>query len=185
MGDQYCTVCTIVRRGWGWGGAGFDGPQVTSFHRVCQHLWLRSSVVPRLKPDVRQRLSFPHWLSLSYWGQGGISSFWSRSPECQARSGCVPSRMYTPLSQHCNPCHRGPRGACSDWKNNKRSKSLGWLLTEIQATSNVPSVTSSSVASPSLLKHTFRSEISWSLRADHFPRLLLSLPFGRGVLLGR
>ena len=185
MGEHHCTVCTIVSGGWWWGGAGFDGPQVTSFHRVCQHLWLGSSVVPGLKPDVRQRLPFPHWLSLSYWGQGGIPSFWSRSPECQARSGCVPSRMYAPLSQHCNPCHRGTRGACSGWKNNKRSKSPGWLLTEIQATSNVPSVPSSSVVSPSLLKHTFWSDISWSLKADHFPRLMLSLPFERGVLLGR
>ena len=70
-------------------------------------------------------------------------------------------------------------------ENNKRSNSPGWQLTEIQATSKVPSVPSSSVASPSLLKHTFWSEISWSLTADHFPRLLLSLPFGRGVLLGR
>ena len=99
--------------GGGEDGAGFDGPQVTSCLRVCQHLWLGSSVVSRLKPDVRQRLPFPHWLSLSYWGQGGIPSFWSRSPECQARSGCVSSGMYTPLSQHCNPCHRGTRGACS------------------------------------------------------------------------
>ena len=143
-----------------------------------------SSVVPRLKPDVRQRLPFPHWISLSYWGQGGLPSFRSRGPECKARSGCVPSRMYAPLSQHCNPSHRGTRGACSGWKNNKRSKSPGWLLTEIQATSNVPSVPSS-VASPSLLKHTFWSDISWSLKADHFPRLMLSLPFERGVLLGR
>ena len=185
MGEHHCTVCTIVSGGWWWGGAGFDGPQITSFHRVCQHLWLGSSEVPRLKPDVRQTLPFPHWLSLSYWGQGGIPSFWSRSPECQARSGCVPSRMYAPLSQHCNPCHRGTRGACSGWKNNKRSKSPGWLLTEIQATSNVPSVPSSSVVSPSLLKHTFWSDISWSLKADHFPRLMLSRPFERGVLLGR
>ena len=152
---------------------------------MCQHLWLGRSMVPGLRPDVSQSLPFPHWLSLSYWGQGGIPSFWSRSPEYQPRSGCVPSSMYTPLCQHCNPCHRGTRGACSGWKNNKRSKSPGWLLTEIQATSNVPSVPSSSVASPSLLKHTFWSDISWSLTADHFPRLLLSLPFGRGVLLGR
>ena len=106
--------------------------------------------------------------------------FLSRSPECQARSGCVPSRMYTPLSQDCNPCHRGPRGACSGWKKNKRSKSPCWLLTEIQATSNVPCVPSPSVASPDLLKHTLWSEIAWSLRAVHFPRLLLSLPCGRG-----
>ena len=184
MGEHHCTVCTIVTWWWGGAGAGFNGLQVTSFLRVCQHLWLGSSVVPGLKPDVRQRLPFPHWLSLSYWGQGGIPSFWSRSPECQARSGCVPSRMYVPLTQHCNPCHRGPREACSGWKNNKRSKSPGWLLTEIQATSNVPSVPSSSVASPALLKHTFWSETSWSLTADHFPLLQLSLHYERGVLLG-
>ena len=36
MGEHHCTVCTIVSGGWGWGGAGFDGPQVTSFLRVCQ-----------------------------------------------------------------------------------------------------------------------------------------------------
>ena len=113
VGEHYCTVCTIVSRGWGWGGAGFDGPQVTSFLRVCQRLWLGSSVVPGLKPDVRQRLPFPHWLSLSYWGQGGIPSFLRRNSECQPRSGCVPSSIYVPLSQHCNPCHRRPRGACS------------------------------------------------------------------------
>ena len=166
MGEHHCTVCTIVSRGWGGGGAGFDGPQVTSFLTVCQHLWLRSSVVPGLKPDVRQRLPFPQCLSLSYWWQGGIPSFRSRSPECQARSGCVSSGMYTPLSQHCNPCHRGTRGACSGEKNNKRSKSLGWLLTEIQATSNVTPVPSPSVASPALLKHTFWSETSCSLTAS-------------------
>ena len=152
---------------------------------MCQNLWLRTSVVPGLNPDVRQGLPFPQGLSLSYCVQGGIPNFWSRSPECQARSGWVPSRMYTPLSQDCNPCHRGPRGACSGWKKNKRSKSPCWLLTEIQATSNVPCVPSPSVASPDLLKHTFWSEISWSLTADHFPRILLSLPCGRGVLLGR
>ena len=84
MGEHHCTVCTIVSWGWGGGGAGFDGLQVTSFLRVCQHLWLGNSVVPGLKPEVRQRLPFPHWLSLSFWGQGGIPSFWSRSPECQA-----------------------------------------------------------------------------------------------------
>ena len=185
MGEHHCTVCTIVSWWWGWGGAGFDGPQVTSFLRVCQRLWLGSSVVPGLKPEVRQIFHFPQLLSLSYWGQGGIPSFLRRNSECQPRSGCVPSSIYVPLSQHCNPCHRRPRGACSGWKNNKSSKSPGWLLTEIQATSNVPSVLSPSVASPVLLKHTFWSEISWSLTADHFPRLLLSLPFGRGVLLGR
>ena len=27
-----------------------------------------------------------------------------------------------------------------------------------------------------LLKHTFWSETSWSLKTDHFPQLLLSLP---------
>ena len=99
--------------GGGEDGAGFDGPQITSFHRMCQHLWLGRSVVPGLKPDVRQRLPFPHWLSLSYWGQGGMPIFLSRSPECQARSGCVTSGMYAPHSQHSNPCHRGSRGACS------------------------------------------------------------------------
>ena len=99
--------------GGGEDGAGFDGPQVTSFLRVCQHLWLGSSVVPGLKPEVRQIFPFPQWLSLSYWGQDGIPSFLRRSSECQPRSGCVPSSMYVPLSQHCKPCHRGPRGACS------------------------------------------------------------------------
>ena len=185
MGEHHCTDCTIVSRGGWWGGAGFDGPQVTSCLRVCQHLWLESSVVPGLKPDVRQRLPFPKWLSLCYWGQDGIPSFLSRNPEYQPGSGCVPSRMYAPLTQHCKPCHTGPRGACSGWKNNKRSKYPCWLLTEIQATSNVPSVPSPSVVSPSLLKHTFWSEISWFLTADNFPRLLLCLPCGRGVLLGR
>ena len=111
--EHHCTVCTIVSRGWWWGGAGFDGPQFTPFDRVCQHLWLGSSVVSGLKPDVRQTLLFPQWLSLSYWGLGGIPGFWSRSPECQARSACVPTSMYDTLSQHCNPCHRGTRGACS------------------------------------------------------------------------
>ena len=88
-------------------GDGFDGPQVTSFLRLCQHLWLGSSVVPGLKPDVRQRLPFPQWLSLSYLWQGGIPSFWSRSPECQARSGCVASIMCAPISQHYNPTTEG------------------------------------------------------------------------------
>jgi len=58
------------------------------------------------------------------------------------------------------------------------------VLTEIQATSHVPSVPSS-VASPAVLKHTFWSETSWSLTANHFPQILLSLPCWRGVLLGR
>ena len=121
MGEHHCRVCTSVS-----GGVRLDlmhhGPQVTSFLRVCQHLWLRSSVVTGLKPDVRQRLPFPQWLSLSYWGQGGIPSFWSRSPECQARSGCVPSSMHAPLSQHCNPCHRGTRGASSCYKEIKQEQ---------------------------------------------------------------
>ena len=73
MGEHHCTVCTIVHGGECGGGAGFDGPQVTSFLRVCQHLWLRSSVVTGLKPDVRQRLPFSQWLLLSYWGQGGVA----------------------------------------------------------------------------------------------------------------
>ena len=158
MGEHHCTVCTILSWRWGGAGAGFTGLHVTSFLRVCQHLWLGSSVVPGLKPEVRQRLPFPQWLSLSYWGQGGISSFWSRSPECQSRSGCFPSSMYAPLSQHCKPCHRGTRGACSGQKNNRRKKSPGWLLTEIQATSNVTSVPSPSVASLALFNHTFWSE---------------------------
>ena len=64
---------------------------------------LGNSVVPGLKPDVRQRLCFFQWLSLSYWEQGRVPSFWSRTPECQARSGCIPSSMYVPLSQHCKP----------------------------------------------------------------------------------
>ena len=93
LGEHYCTVCTIVSWWWGGAGAGFNGLQVTSFLRVCQHLWLGSSVVPGLKPEVRQRLPFPQWLSLSYWGLGGIPSFWHRSPECQARYGCVPTSM--------------------------------------------------------------------------------------------
>ena len=113
QGQHHCKVCTIVSWWWGWGGAEFDGLQVTSFLRVCQHLWRGSSVVPGLKPNVRQRLPIPQWLSLSYWGQGGIPSFGRGSPKCQARSGCVPSSMYAPLFQHCNPCHRGTRGACS------------------------------------------------------------------------
>ena len=98
------------------GGVGLD----LMDHRSCLSLGcassyhLGNSVVPGLKPDVRQRLCFFfQWLSLSYWGQGVVPSFWSRSPECQARSGCVPSSMYVPLSQHCNPCHRGTRGAFS------------------------------------------------------------------------
>ena len=32
----------------GGGGAGFDGPQITTFLRLCQHQWLGSSVVPGL-----------------------------------------------------------------------------------------------------------------------------------------
>ena len=66
VGEHHCKVCTIVSRGWWWVGAAFAGPQVTSFLRVCQHLWLGGSVVPGLKPDVKQRVPFPHWLSLSY-----------------------------------------------------------------------------------------------------------------------
>ena len=159
-------------------GAGFDGPQVTSCLSVCENLWLRTSVVLGLKQDVRQGLPFPQWLSLSYCGQGGIPNFWSRSPEYQARSGCDPSSMHAPLSQHCNPCHRGTRGVCSGYRNNKRSNSPGWQLTEIQATAKVSSVPSPSLASPVLLKHTFWCETSWSLTAYHFPQLLLSVPCG-------
>ena len=129
---------------------------------------------------MRQRLPFPHWLSLSYWRQGGIPSFWSRSPEYQPRSGCVPSSLYTPLCQHCNPCHRGTRGACSGWKNNKRSKSPGWLLTEIQATSNVPSVPSPSVASLPLFKHTFCTETFSPSQLITFPSFCNPCPVAEG-----
>ena len=38
MGEHHCTVCTILSREWWRGGAGFDGPQIMSFLRVCQQL---------------------------------------------------------------------------------------------------------------------------------------------------
>ena len=71
LGEHHCTVCTIVTWWWGGAGAGFNGLQVTSFLTVCQHLWLGSSVEPRLKPDVRQRLPFPQWLSCPIGGRVG------------------------------------------------------------------------------------------------------------------
>ena len=136
---------------------------------------LGSSAVPVLKPDVRQRLPFSQWLSLSYWGQGGVPSFWSRSPQCQARSGCVPSSMYAPFSSTATLATEGQEEHVLVRKK-KRSKSTGWLLTEVQATSNLPSVPASAIAFPALLKHSFWAETSWSLTADHFPQPLLFLP---------
>ena len=50
------------------------------------------------------------------------------------------------------------------------------LLTEVQATSNSPSVPAPAVASPALFKHSFLSETPWSLTADHLPQLLPPLP---------
>ena len=80
--------------GWGGGVAGFDRPQATSFLRVCQHIWLGSSVVPGLKPDVRPRLPFPQWLSLSYWGQGShmalLSSWESQCSPYPCPSSSLP-----------------------------------------------------------------------------------------------
>ena len=77
-------------------GDGFDGPQVTSFLRVCQHLWLGSSLVPGLKPDVRQRLPFPQWLSLSYCGQGGIPNFWSNALNVRPDLAVLPQLCVLP-----------------------------------------------------------------------------------------
>ena len=62
----------------------------------------------------------------------------------------------------------------------KRSQSIGWLLTEVQATSNVPPVLAPSVASPTLLKHSFWYETHWSLTADQFPLPLLPIPVEEG-----
>ena len=45
-------------------------------------------------------------------------------------------------------------------KKIKRSKSTGWLITEVQAISNLPSVPAPAVASPALLKHSFLFETS-------------------------
>ena len=55
----------------------------------------------------------------------------------------------------------------------KRSQSTGWLLTEVHATCNIPPVPAPAVASPTLLKHSFWSETSWSLTTDQFPLPLL------------
>ena len=95
MGEHHCRVCTSVS-----GGVRLDlmhhGPQVTSFLRVCQHLWLGSSLVPGLKPDVRQRLPFPQWLSLSYCGQGGIPNFWSNALNVRPDLAVLPQLCVLP-----------------------------------------------------------------------------------------
>ena len=41
------------------------------------------------------------------------------------------------------------------------------LLTEVQATSNSPSVPAPAVASPDLFQHSLLSDTHWSLTADH------------------
>ena len=99
-------------------GAGFDRPQVTSFLRYASSYCLGSRlVVPGLEPDVRYRLPL---FSVAFSGPTGdrVGSQVSGAEALIVRLelAVFPLSMCPPFSQHCNPCHRGTRGACAQGK---------------------------------------------------------------------
>ena len=70
-------------------------------------------MVPGLKPHVRHRLPLFSGPSQPYWGQGGVPSFWSRGPDCQAKPACVPSKCVPfPLPALQPLSKRDTRGLC-------------------------------------------------------------------------
>ena len=168
-GASLYTLCGTQR------GAGFDGAQVTSFLRVCHHL-LAWEMIGGARAGAKceaETYSILSGLLRPYQEQGWVPSFWSRSSDCQARAGCVPSKCVPSFLPSLQPLsQRDKRGLCT---LEKRSQTTGWLLTEVQATSNVPPVPAPAVASPTLHKRSFWYETPWSVTADHFSQPLLSL----------
>ena len=135
---------------------------------------LGNLVVPGLKPDVRQRLPFFQWFSLSYWVQGGSQVSGAEALNVRPDLAVFPQICMLPSPSTATLAKEGHKGPVHV---GKRSQSTGWLLTEVPATSNVPPVPAPEVASPTLLKHSFWSETPWSLTADQFPQPLPPLPY--------
>ena len=170
MGEHHCTVCTILSREWWRGGAGFDGPQIMSFLRVCQQLspgqfgGARSEA--RCEAETLFFFSGFHCpIGGRVWSQvSGADPLNVRPDLAVFPQVCMfPSPSTATLATEGQEEHSPVRT-----KKKKRRKSTGWLLTEVQATSNSPSVPALAVVSPDLLKHSFWSETPWSLIADHF-----------------
>jgi len=114
VGEHHCNICTIISGGVVV-GVGLDLMDHMSYLSLgCAGSYDGKFSGTRSEARCEAETSFSSVAFTVLLGAGGIPSFWSRSPECQNRSGCVPSSMYAPLSPHCNPCHRGTRGACSD-----------------------------------------------------------------------
>ena len=171
MGEHPCTLCVVPR-----GGLDLMGHKshLSSGCASSYHLGSRL-VVPGLEPNVRQRLTlFSVVFSGPIRDRVGSQVSGAEALIVRPELAVFPLNVCPPFSHHCHPCCRGTRGACAHWK--KRSQTTGWLLTEVQATSNVPPVPAPAVASPTLLKRSLWSETPWSLTADHFSQPLLSLP---------
>ena len=167
-GASLYTLCGTQR------GAGFDGAQVTSFLRVCHHLSPWEEICgARDKAICDAQTSILSGLLSHIGDRVGSQVSGAEALIVRPELAVFPLSVCPPFSHHCNPCHRGTRGACTHWK--KRSQTTGWLLTEVQATSNVPPVPAPAVASPTLHKRSFWYETPWSVTADHFSQPLLSL----------
>ena len=113
MGEHDCTVCVVPR-----GGAGFDGPQVTSFLRVCHHLspWER---IGGRRTEARceaQTSSILNGLLKPIGSRVGTQVFRAEVLIVRPNLPVFPLSVCPSLSQHCNPCQRGTRGACACWK---------------------------------------------------------------------
>jgi len=96
------------------GGAGFDGPQVTSFLRVCHHLspWERIGATRTEARCEAQTSCILSSLLKPTGGRVGTQVFGAEVLIVRPDLAVFPLSVCPPLSQHFNPCHRGTRGAC-------------------------------------------------------------------------
>jgi len=99
-------------------GAGFDGSQVTPFLRVCHQLSPWEEICgARAKATCEAQTSSILSGLLSHIG-GKVPTRVSGAEVLTVRPDLLvfPLSVCPPFSQHCNPCHRGTRGACASWK---------------------------------------------------------------------
>ena len=110
-------------------------------------------MVPGLEPDVRYRLPL---FSVAFSGPTGdrVGSQVSGAEALNVRPDLAvfPQVCTLPSPSTATLATEGQEGPVH---REKRRQSIGWLLTEVQATSNVPPVLALAVASPTLLKHSF------------------------------
>ena len=92
-------------------GAGFDASQVKSFLRVCHQLlpWEEICGARDKATYEAQTSSILTGLFSHIGGQGGVPSFWSRGPDCQARPACVPSKCVPSLLPAQQPLPQGDK----------------------------------------------------------------------------